>query len=501
MLLMVIVVLSMIVGAQVSDGISKSSGAFIVIAAVCAAFVLLFVGKRCWQLMYLLPAFLYNAPVGVNYNGGLYSIPVGLASAGALLLYGLVLWGIRYISFRWRPQIGMDLCVLIIASLFAWNYIEHPVSIQYFDPDAEYVGGKEFVWAVCAFAYYIALSSMSGSADEIIQVVKKSFYAFCIGQCCYIGASLLRVGIFAPRLGFLSEICCLALFFIYTSAPLSVLIQQPKKLFWGCACFVGILFVGRREILVGVGEALIYTSLLKKEIGVFSVFGILVYGCLFALGECRVLRETPYAVQRVVAVLPGVDVNPLIKQMTEGSSETRRMMWKSGLDPRTGLIRDYIWGDGFQTSTAELHREDIAVMRGNVDTSAEAFALVNAQAGNWHNGFLSTVHRVGLVGLVLVNIFFISGLIALAMVYKTYAHRPECPYLMALTLPLAQTALSYPWGTQNLMHFFACFQSYGLIKMLYCAAREKGMLRPLFEPHSYVPLMIQEAEAGTVSVR
>lgn len=493
-LMMVLIVLSMLVGAQISDGVTQSIGAFAVIAVVGLGFVMLFFGKRCWQLLYLLPAFLYNAPLGDNGNAGLYSVPLAFISAACILAYGLMLWGLRSIRFRWRTQILLDLCVLIIVALFVLSYIKYPVSIKYFDPDAEYVGGKEYFWVVFATLYYIALSIMSGSSRDIIEFVKKGFYAYMLGQSIYVLMCLQQVGFSSSRYTVLSLVSSAATYFVFSSAPFVILLHSPKKILSGCLAMAGVLMCGGREIFISTCMALCFAAVLKREIVVVALFGMFIYAGLFALSQADMLAHAAYAVQRPLTVIPGLSVSKEVEYQTSGSSKTRKMAWQYAFDTRTGMIKDYVWGDGFQTSMAKLNRGETAFRRGEWHPDDQAFAESLAASGSWHNGYLSTVHRLGFVGLAIVNFYFICGLIVMAKVSNAFRNRQEYPYMMALMLPVAQIAFSYPWGTLNLCHVFASFFAFTHIKMLYCAARDEGLLRPLFQRGNYVPLMIQSVE-------
>lgn len=498
-MLMVLVVLSVLIGAQISDSMKDSMGAFVLIAFIVVSFGMLWMGTRSWQLLYFLPAFLTNVPIGPA-SAGLHGMPFEFAAAAAVLGYGLLLWVMGYIKFRWRGHLGLDFLVVCVILLFVRTYIRYPVSIYSLDPDAEYVGGKEYIWLLTTVLYYIALSSMSGTREETLRVIKLSFYALCLGQMLYIvyGAkNLLHFGIRDDqRYGFFNILGAATIFYVYCSAPIAKLLTSPRKLGMGLLALAGILLGGRREIMANVGEALIFASLLKKEILVFIVTGLLVYGGVFLLGEQHAWNNAPHAAQRVVSLFPGVNVPQSVKRGTEDSNQTRRMIWQLGMDPRTGFIKDYIWGDGFRASVAAINRGKIAAMRRTLDRSGWAIPRFAAAAGNWHNGWLTTVHRLGIVGLVLLNIVFVCGLVMLAQVSNAYKGRAEYPFYMALCLPFAQTALSYAWGTQTLLHYFASFQALGIIKVLYCIAREEGRLRPLFHREQYIPMTIRDIQSA-----
>lgn len=499
-LLMVLVVLSVLVGAQVSDSMKESMGAFAIIAMICIAFGMLLMGAKSWYLLYLVPAFLYQASTDAF---GIRHVPFMFAAAGAIFAYGILLWAMGYIRFRWRGFLGLDLLVVCVVLLMVWSFIQYPVSIQAFNPDAEYVGGSEYIWLIVSLLYYIALSAMSGHQGDILKLTRLSFYALCAGcalNMMYYAVKIMRASGYGPeRFSFFNIIAPALLFYVYCSAPFPKLISSPKKMIAGIAALIGIFLGGRREILLGTGEALIFSSFLKKELMFVVVSGILFYGAAVLLGGMHVWHRAPISIQRVMAVLPGVSVSQSVVRGTTGSSNTRLEIWALGMDPRTGLIKNYIYGDGFQTETASVRRKEIGFMRAGKRQHGKEWSRSLAESGNWHNGWLVTVHRLGLIGLVVVNLVFVCGLVMLAKVSNAYRTRKEYPFIMALCLPFAQSALSFVWGTQTLMHFFFDFYSLGLIKVLYCTAREEGRLRPLFLRERYVPMTIREIE-GTAQV-
>lgn len=490
-LIMVLLVFSVLIGSQISDSIKASFNAFAIIAVVAVAFGMLLMGKRSWYLMYYFPPALVCLPI---YRS---SMPFGYALSLVVFVFGVLMSLVRIIKLKWRTHIVSDLLVLCMVCVCVWNYIQHPVSIQALDPDAEYVGGKEFLWGILAVGYYIAMSSMSGSAEEIVRAVRRSFYALCIGQGIEMLFAFKQIGFsFGARYEVFGFLACPLLYFVFCSASTWQLLRSPKYIALGLFSLFLILLNGRREVFGYAGETIGFASLLKRELLGLAACGLIVYAGFFALGEAGVLKAAPYSLQRVLTILPGVKVGAGAQRDTEGSSSTRRMVWAYAFDTRYGRIRDYVWGDGFQASTKEMERENVAAMRGQRQKTAQDFAYSMASGVNvWHNGWLNTLKALGFVGLTVVNLIFICGMVMLAQVSAAYRGTRDYPYLMAMCLVFAQFALSYMWGTQTLVHFFQTFQQLALIKLLYCAAREQGRMIPLIQRRRYVPMMIRETQA------
>lgn len=489
-LIMVLLVFSVLIGSQISDSIKASFNAFAMIAVVAVAFGMLLMGKRSWYLMYFLPPALVCLPI---YRS---TMPLGYALSIVVFLLGILMSLVRIIKLKWRSHIALDFLVFCMVLVCVWNYIQHPVAIQALDPDAEYVGGKEFFWGLMAVGYYIAMSFMSGTADEIVKATRRSFYALCIGQSFELLYAFKQIGIsFSARYEVFSFLACPLLYFVFCSASTWKLLRSPKYIALGFFSMLLILLNGRREVFGYAGETIGFAALLKRELFGLAACGLFVYAGFFALGEAGVLKAAPYSLQRVLTILPGIKVSNAAQIETQGSSETRRMVWAYAFDTRYGRIRDYVWGDGFQASSKEMERANIAAMRGESQKTADEMALSIASGVNvWHNGWLNTLKALGFVGLTVVNLIFICGLVMLAQVSAAYRGTRDYPYLMAMCLVFAQFALSYMWGTQTLVTFFQTFQPLALIKLLYCAAREQGRMIPLIQHRRYVPLMIRETQ-------
>lgn len=495
-LVMTLVVISVMVGAQVSDGLADSVGAFGIIAAVLGAFGVLLLGRKCWYLLFFLPTLALNAPLGMATIAGENLAPVGFALGDAVLLLGIMGASMGYVRFRWRFLWPLDIIVLVLFCCMVASFIRYPTSVNGLDLGfGDAIGGKEYLWCIAAMLYYIAASCMPGTWEEFRRVLKYCFWLLVGSQLLYAVWRLKSGG-----MGLLHEhgnpafrtLAPALIYYLYASTPLSQFFTSLKKMISICAVFGASLLNGGRESFLTICLTCSVLSFVKREFLQLLVCGVGLYAVMYSLAVTDALLVFPRGVVHVVLSVPGVP--DLHNTGAEGraSEEVRKQMWTAAMDPHTGLIRDYVWGDGFQTSRSAIERGNIARLRGQRMLHSGNVAAALAAAGSFHNGLISTIHRIGAVGACIVYTLFIVGLFVLMQMARAYRHHPDFPVMMVFSLPFAGLALSYSVGTQTLVHAFAGFQYLAVVKVLYCFAREQGLLLPAFVNRAYIPMMIQE---------
>lgn len=498
-MLMVLVVLSAIIGSQFSGSLSESYGAFYVIAAIVAFYGMVFLGDKCWMLVYILPAMLCGLPF-------VRHAPIAFAVSDAVLVCCIVMWFMRHLKFHWSTVWGIDLVVLIFVGLMVANFIRFPVSINALGFDYEYVGGLEYAWCVSAVIHYIAISAVTPRSADIPKLIKWCMILMLLMQIPYSIQGLAhRRALLGDdeRYPFFYVTGATLLYYGYARLPMRQLLFSLKSLAMILVGIVMLLCTGGRESFLRGVLAAVLLPFLKKELTAAFVLTCMLYGGILVLSSTHQTEMLPYGAQRVLTLIPGVQVESGIAQGTKGTSDTRRMIWALGLDPRTGLIKDYIWGDGFQRHRTEVARTSVANLRGSSGfmKGGHEQAYYLASNNSWHNGWLTMVKRLGLVGLVSVNIMFLTGLFFIAKVSSAYLGSKDYAYCMAMCLPFASIALTFVFGTQTFQDVFATFMPLGYIKMLYCAAREQGKIRPLFLRETYVPMVIREQENRIATAR
>jgi hypothetical protein len=199
-----------------------------------------------------------------------------------------------------------------------------------------------------------------------------------------------------------------------------------------------ILASGYRSHLLWALAALALAAWLHKRWREFvvaaSLAGLLVAALVAGQGR---LYELPLPAQRTLSFLPA-RWSPLVAADAQGSTEGRISWWQDII--RYGLIENWWFGDGFGAKARDLQA---AVFRG----SQEEFIFLT---GAYHNGPLTTIRYVGIVGLVL----FYALMIATAVYSVRCVNRCRGSPLYPLSVFVAVQAVWTP------IHFTFVFGGY-----------------------------------------
>ena len=483
-----LIVVALSVGSLLADK-NGQMAACGVIAAMAGIVGLMVMGRQAWKLMLIAPLLCPSRYIWLGY---------GLA--GVVGVWGLALALFRHVQLKWNSFAALDILVLLFSCCLVRLYALHPASLHIFGVDTQYIGGKENVFYLGFLVYYLAVSLWRGTPDEVLAVVRRGAYLAIAVQVVwglYDAFQRAKLGFvfLEERYSSFLDLGFLLIFYAYASLPLTRLWRAPKELFLGILGMVIILISGGREPFGRVGFACVFLCFLKKEfMSALACFALLSCG-IAVLGEAGVLRTLPYTAQRVLGILPWANVTKQARRDGEGTIATRLVIWRYALDHRTGVIKDYVWGDGFQTDAAALLRHGIAELRmrtAGKDYTSEEWAMALAKGGSLHNMALTCIHRTGYIGLVFVVLISLTYLFILIRVSQALRHSRDYPFVMMISLPLVGLIFAIPWGTFTYKELFLCFYELGLLKIVYCALRDKGMIRPLLVRSRYVPLMLRE---------
>lgn len=494
LLCVIVVILCFIIGAQAAESVVSS---LMVIMAVVGVVFMLVMGPRSWMLLFLLPPLIGVIPSSLRLMNSVF------IAAPMILVYWIIMWGMGYVKIRWRSMGLLDLLVFLSFALMVAAYIKKPVSIAMLGVDVDNVGGRVFIYAIGAFFYYMALSCIPMPSKQLGRVLNWSIWlqlgcvtiSTVLGLMGHGGASVEEMNMgdamqetrFTPLLGLGTYWVVL----LYSLFPLVRFLSNPLLLLGMVAGYGMILLSGFRSAFANSVLTFVFMSMVKREFMLLLSMALISYGGLFVLSSSGELERLPYGVQRVISAIPGLSTDTAASEDAEASSDWRYEMWGWAMDTRTGYIKDYIWGDGFGFSKSEMYRDKVAMMRGQLVFGDQKYF---ARAKQWHNLSITTIQSLGYVGLVVVVAMVYSTGLLVFKVCLSLRNTPLFFSSLVLLMPFPSNMLMFPVAAGDLTYYFRWFIVVAQLKLLYCVAREQGLLIPWMQRRRYIPKMIQEYE-------
>lgn len=489
-LMLVLVVFALLAG---SAAAGDSKMAMVYPAMLVGAVAVLYLGKSCWILVFLLPP-LFNAFVG--------NITAGLPLAAPLSLFVLGYWILLSVTgrtrFTWNGMWMMDLSFLLIGVMMVASYIRFPVTIAALDPTAENVGGSPHVWWISTVAMYIAMSVIPYQCESLLKVIR--WYVlitlFCVIYANCRGLFSAGMALFGgARVSEYLDVGFITFAFMISRYRYSQFFSFPGGL-WkscvACASLYLILVSGYRSEFIRSGLIGVYVAVLRRDI---LIPLLVILGCLggiYGANALGVLSYAPYSVQRTVSILPGLDSDSAAAVGAKGSTNWRLKMWEQAMDPSSGRIYDYVWGDGFVIQTSFLNASQYYQYRnyGNQDAQREHFM----ETGNWHNGAITAIHRVGYVGLALMMLFYLVRIYVSTRVGRASLGLKESWCIIYLVCHALSCPVLFVAAAGSFEGFFQDVHMAIIAKLLYAQFKKQGLIKPLFERRSYVPMMHRTIE-------
>jgi len=165
---------------------------------------------------------------------------------------------------------------------------------------------------------------------------------------------------------------------------------------WRLPAFLLIIFVGLlggfRAILLTICIHFVIQFYLEGLVRTRLCAILVLTGITVGALGLPFIAKMPLAVQRCVAVIPGIQVSHLAKTDAEMSTRWRVEMW-SVMVPE--IPKYLILGKGYALKPADLYLANQAVMRGMVKNYETALV-----AGVYHNGPLSVIIPFGIFGVI-----------------------------------------------------------------------------------------------------
>jgi hypothetical protein len=388
-------------------------------------------GRHIWILI----------PATLGMRGGLNFIPGSPAPwqlmTAVVGVFFLLRWltRVQKIHLRWS---GMETAIFLVALTILQAFLRNPTGLSILGGDV--AGGKPYFvfgvamiayflistaesdiktwrWAVIAYIFFAlvdaSISALSGLSPAFASFMIR-FYSnvsFIATQSeDYTGDALeSRITEFGTLGSILGLVAC------SFWRPLAALDpRKPYRIVIALAAVVLTLLGGFRGNAVLLFTHFSLGSILRRKF--LDVFVVSIAGALL-LGGVLVAVPTaklPYSVQRILTILPGVQVESQIAQDAENSSELRFEMWKLVLTTDR-YISNKLLGDGFQFSASEMAAREARMfgdyrMTGGM-TTEEHFLVT----GSYHGFHAETIRFTGVIGLIAAT--------AALIVFAVFAHR------------------------------------------------------------------------------
>jgi O-antigen ligase/polysaccharide polymerase Wzy-like membrane protein len=255
--------------------------------------------------------------------------------------------------------------------------------------------------------------------------------------------------------------------------PLSLLSPaKPLRFLFFLIGLTLVLLSGFRSQLIGVAAIFIIASYFhngKSE--AFIVFAAMTFTVTVLILFNSAIHPLPLAMQRTLSFLPG-NWDSRAKRDAENSTDWRLEMWKD-IPKSSQYIRDRVMGDGFGFSRAELQAMERQRYRTG-DISQEDFMII----GSFHNGPLSAIRFVGIVGMVLFYLLLIYSAVYAVRLIRAAEGSNFYPLTLFIGLPLIWEPFNYTlvFGAYDVALPIAIF-GVGMLKMLENSlrhAKDKG---------------------------
>lgn len=488
-----LIVLSFIIGIVTAD---NTKSAAMVICIVAGLIGVVAMGKNVWMSLFIL------VPIGQAIP--IFYVSLYFLLVVPILIYWCILVILGHARFTWRKLPGADIIVLIFMCYMATVIYRHP-ALDYVSsgllglkPDTL---SRHFEYVLCFFVliYYVTFSCIPFERKKLIRVIKWGvLIKLALLLCMAIvkmdtesaGADMLSAANSGMRVRFSSfHTFALNLFiFVYASTPFHKLLFSPIKLSCILSAVALTLISGYRNNLAQIALLGFFITIIKKEYLAIICAFIVCMVTLVVINTRDTINLLPYTVQRTLAVFPWMDVNPSIRLDTDDSSEYRVVLWKWAMDERTGMVDDYIWGDGCTMKASDKDRHLRSFARYN-------YAILTqerlAHLGEWHSGFIAIMKQLGIAGLILVISAHIYAFITAFRIAKALQGTPLLTYFLIYSYTLINSITFYilPAETVTFLKHLAAFS---FLKVFYWIAVEEGRLIPNDKNKRYVPILIQQ---------
>ena len=411
-----------------------------------------------------------------------YAIPL----VCAFLVFRYLI-GARDFTFRLTV---LDVLVLIQGFALLQAYIRNPVGLGVMGSDL--IGGKAYLYYALGFVGFVILGSVKCDLVKfqrvvfmmVLVAVVEAFYCIACGKFAQIGYHFERVygagfsmaayewaiDLSEQKVHYLKPLANVGMLIMCTQwRPITGLNPfHPIRCLTAMITTVCLLLGGFRSLVIYAGALFIVGTLARRKAGdllLASGVGVAGLCVLIALGNVVAL---PYAVQRSISFLPGVEVRGDIADGAQGSIDWRIELWKLGLSSDE-YIHNKVLGDGFGMSLVE-HQMAMDEKYGLVaSTGAENRITYYLAKGSYHGFHVETIRFTGIVGLIMATILLIYLSVFSWKLTRYFYGSEQFNAVLLITVPMMLHWIYYwvVFGTYKTSVGFALIiLQAGLVKML-----------------------------------
>jgi hypothetical protein len=434
-------------------GIAAATDKFAAIAwivGIGGIAILLALGKNVWALI----------PIALMLSGGINAIPgcplpwwIATAAAGTMLLLRLLTRKTDTFIFRLT---GLDFAIGLQVIAIAQAFVRNPTGLSLLGGAT--VGGKSYIIYTIAFIAYATLSVMQCDIKKFRIVVIFMITVACLDGLLMIATSLspqvaaftitlysaadfnaaqgMEIDVTESRLGAGQDLArTLGLVAFTLFAPLSTCNPlHPVRFTMMLSSVFICLLSGFRSALGALIIFFVVGTLVRKRYGDLVIgLAAAMIGLAFLIGSGSV-RTLPFGAQRILSVLPFIDVEDTARKNAEDSSEWRFEMWRLALTTDRYIKNKYL-GDGFGYSADELRAALDSAMGDHRMLGQANQQDVMLAKGSYHGFHVEAIRFTGVFGLVTalvsLGIFFRYSLKQI----RHFRGRPEWGFVLFICVP------------------------------------------------------------------
>jgi hypothetical protein len=414
--------LGLLVAVMIGSAVGSSDMRMVagVLAAIPVAIIFVKLKTNIWVLL----------PIGWYLSGRLPWLPLPFTVRDlcfmAVIFFFTLFFATR--TLPWKRRLGiLDYLIYINLAYLATVFARNPVG--FWAMQSSMVGGRPYFEIALAFGAFVVLSRVQ-ITDFFAKIFPLFFVipAWCVAVLDLIGrlvpqtayplammysgvgsagvtsafqqeAQLGETRMVGMQIAGLSSVLALCAKYnpITLISPL-----YPWRAVLLTIAFGAIFLSGFRSLLLFGVVAFVLSSLLRGRLKDLWAAGAMMLLAVVALVSLQgTVLQLPKTMQRALSWLPG-DWDQEAVADAEGSSQWRFEMWAwAWNDDR--ILRDRIWGQGFGLSIDDMNLIANSLLAGGGGASLlggsdrENFMIT----GSFHNGPLSTIKYIGIVGLAL----------------------------------------------------------------------------------------------------